>query len=76
MSPLKIVLSGKNFLDPPNNIQAIAFLIYSFPYMPGAIDFLIFSYNLGSLAIFLKSSSSFCEYWNDVLYLSLSIPVM
>lgn len=28
MSPLKIVLSGKNFLDPPNNIQAIAFLIY------------------------------------------------
>ncbi len=28
ISPLKIVLSGKNFLDPPNNIHAMAFLIY------------------------------------------------
>lgn len=27
MSPLRTVLSGRNFLDPPNNIHAIAFFI-------------------------------------------------
>jgi hypothetical protein len=31
ISPLKTVLSGKNFLEPPKSMQAIAFLIYSLP---------------------------------------------
>lgn len=42
--------SGNSFLDPPNNKQAIAFLMSTAPKILGAMLFAILSYILGSAA--------------------------
>jgi hypothetical protein len=58
ISPLRAVWSGRCFLDPPKSMQAMVFLIYSLPKIPGAIDLYIIYLILGSLPICLKSSYS------------------